>query len=247
MEDMAEKEMTDALVSNSFAATTGIREVGGREVSNRAVKNREVGNRVAPSQTLLLIDNLGALLHALEDERDYRRIDKLTRLYLDGPSWGIATVAVAESLTAVPRRFFSAATMQLLFRVSDSSPYGPANIDASRLGFGRAFLIGGGSVAGGASADAGGMTRGGIAGRGGATGPVEVQAAVVPDPQNAISEIKAKSSLRQPQTTVIPDPPKAISEIAQDPAELATQSHASPKPQQSFLQESHQPSPPRQP
>ena len=227
VEDRAEREVTDALVSNSFAATTSNREVGGREVGNRAVKNREVGNRAAPPQTLLLIDNLGALLHALEDERDYRRIEKLTRLYLDGPSWGITTVSVAESLAAVPRKFFSAATTQLLFRVSDSSPYGPANIDASRLSFGRAFLIGGGSVglgsASGASAATGGMTRGGIAGRGGATGPVEVQAAVVSDL------------------------PKAISDIAQDPAELATQSHASPKPQQSPSQESQQPSPQKQP
>ena len=223
VEDRAEKEVADALMSNSFAATTSNREVGGREVGNRAVKNREVGNRAAPPQTLLLIDNLGALLHALEDERDYRRIEKLTRLYLDGPSWGITTVSVAESLAAVPRKFFSAATMQLLFRVSDSSPYGPANIDASRLGFGRAFLIGGGSVglgsAGGASAATGGMTRGGIANRAGVTGPVEVQAAVVPDSQ------------------------KAISDITQDPAELAIQSHASPKPQQSFPQESSQFSP----
>ena len=223
VEDRAEKEVADALMSNSFAATTSNREVGGREVGNRAVKNREVGNRAAPPQTLLLIDNLGALLHALEDERDYRRIDKLTRLYLDGPPWGITTVSVAESLAAVPRKFFSAATMQLLFRVSDSSPYGPANIDASRLSFGRAFIIGGGSVglgnAGGALAATGGITRGGIAGRGGATGPVEVQAAVVSDL------------------------PKAISDITQDPAELATQSHASPKPQQSFPQESSQFSP----
>ena len=213
VEDRAEREVTDALVSNSFAATTSNREVGGREV----------GNRAAPPQILLLIDNLGALLHALEDERDYRRIEKLTRLYLDGPSWGIAIAAVAESLAAVPRKFFSAATMQLLFRVSDSSPYGPANIDASRLSFGRAFIIGGGSVglgnAGGALAATGGITRGGIAGRGGATGPVEVQAAVVSDL------------------------PKAISDITQDPAELAIQSHASPKPQQSFPQESSQFSP----
>ena len=227
VEDRAEKEVADALMSNSFAATTSNREVGGREVGNRAVKNREVGNRAAPPQTLLLIDNLGALLHALEDERDYRRIDKLTRLYLDGPPWGITTVSVAESLAAVPRKFFSAATMQLLFRVSDSSPYGPANIDASRLSFGRAFIIGGGSVglgnAGGALAATGGITRGGIAGRAGATGPVEVQAAV------------------------IPDLPKAISDIAKDPAELATQSHASPKPQQSSSQESQQPSPQKQP
>ena len=216
-ENGAEKEVADALMSNSFAATTSNREVGGREV----------GNRAAPPQTLLLIDNLGALLHALEDERDYRRIEKLTRLYLDGSSWGITTVAVAESLAAVPRKFFSAATMQLLFRVSDSSPYGPANIDASRLGFGRAFLIGGGSVglgsAGGASAATGGMTRGGIAGRGGTAGVVEVQAAVVSDL------------------------PKAISDIAKDPAELATQSHASPKPQQSSSKESQQPSPQKQP
>ena len=212
-ENGAEKEVADALMSNSFDTTTGSREVG----------NRAAGNRDAPPQTLLLIDNLGALLHALEDERDYRRIEKLTRLYLDGPSWGITTVTVAESLAAVPRKFFSAATMQLLFRVSDSSPYGPANIDASRLGFGRAFLIGGGSVglgsAGGASAATGGMTRGGIANRAGVTGPVEVQAAVVPDSQ------------------------KAISDITQDPAELAIQSHASPKPQQSFPQESSQFSP----
>ena len=156
-------------------------------------------NRDAPLQILLLIDNLGALLHALEDERDYRRIEKLARLYLDGPSWGITTVAVAESLAAVPRKFFSAATMQLLFRVSDSSSYGLANIDASRLGFGRAFLIGGGSVAGGASATAGAMATGGIAGRGGTAGAVEVQAALVPDLS------------------------KAISDIAQDPVELATQ------------------------
>ena len=204
------------------------------ELAERQTRGKKVG-----SQILLLIDNLGALLHALEDERDYRRIEKLTRLYLDGPSWGITTVAVAESLAAVPRKFFSAATMQLLFRVSDSSPYGPANIDASRLGFGRAFLIGGGSVAGGALAAAGGMTRGGIAGRGGATGPVEVQAAVISDLS------------------------KAISDIAIDPAEIATQLHASPKPQQSSpqelrqfspqqsqqssSQESHQSSPPRQP
>ena len=197
------------------------------ELAERQSQGKKVG-----SQTLLLMDNLGALLHALEDERDYRRIDKLTRLYLDGPSWGITAVAVAESLAAVPRRFFSAATMQLLFRVSDSSPYGPANIDASRLGFGRAFLIGGGSVglgsASGASAATGGMTSGrmpstGMAGRASTAGPVEVQAAVVPDPQ------------------------KAISDIAKDPAELATQSHASPKPQQSSSQESHQFSPPRQP
>ena len=159
-----------------------------QELAERQTKGRRVG-----SEALLLMDNLGALLHALEDERDYRRIDKLTRLYLDGPSWGIATVSVAESLSAVPRRFFSAATMQLLFRVSDSSPYGPANIDASRLGFGRAFLIGGGSVglgsAGGALAAKGGMTSGGMAGRASTAGPVEVQAAVVPDPQKTISEI----------------------------------------------------------
>lgn len=154
------------------------------ELSERQGRGRGVG-----PQILLLIDNLGALLHALEDERDYRRIEKLTRLYLDGPSWGITTVSVAESLAAVPRKFFSAATMQLLFRVSDSSPYGPANIDASRLGFGRAFLIGGGAVAGGASAAAGGITRGAIANRAGATGPVEVQAAVVSDLSKAISDI----------------------------------------------------------
>ena len=188
------------------------------ELAKRQTKGKRVG-----SEALLLIDNLGALLHALEDERDYRRIEKLTRLYLDGPSWGITTVSVAESLAAVPRKFFSAATMQLLFRVSDSSPYGPANIDASRLGFGRAFIIGGGSVglgnASGALAATGGMTRGGIANRAGVTGPVEVQAAVVPDSQ------------------------KAISDITQDPAELAIQSHASPKPQQSFPQESSQFSP----
>ena len=154
------------------------------ELAERQGRGRGVG-----PQILLLIDNLGALLHALEDERDYRRIEKLTRLYLDGPSWGIAAAAVAESLAAVPRKFFSAATMQLLFRVSDSAPYGPANIDASRLGFGRAFLIGGGTVAGGASAALGGMTRGGIAGRGGSTGPVEVQAAVVSDLPKVISDI----------------------------------------------------------
>ena len=198
-EDEADKQTADALMSNSFTATTsnreaGNREVGDREVGNRAVKNREAENRTAPPQILLLIDNLGALLHALEDERDYRCIEKLARLYLDGPSWGITTVAVAESLAAVPRKFFSAATMQLLFRVSDSSPYGPANIDASRLGFGRAFLIGGGSVAGGALAAAGGMTRGGIAGRGGATGPVEVQVAVVSDLSKAISDIAQYSA-----------------------------------------------------
>ena len=185
VEDMAEREVADALVSNSFTAITRNREVG----------DRAIRNKTAPPQILLLIDNLGALLHALEDERDYRRIDKLTRLYLDGPSWRITTVAVAESLTAVPRKFFSAATMQLLFRVSDSSPYGLANIDASKLGFGRAFLIGGGAVGGGASA-AGGMAGGGMGGRGG-TGTVEVQAAVV-------------SNL-----------PKAIWDIARDPAELA--------------------------
>lgn len=184
---------------------------------------RRQTNRDAPLQILLLIDNLGALLHALEDERDYRRIEKLARLYLDGPSWGITTVAVAESLAAVPRKFFSAATMQLLFRVSESSPFGLANIDASRLGFGRAFLIGGGSVADGASAAAGGMTRGGIAGRVGTAGAVEVQAAVVPDL------------------------PKAISDIAEDLIELATQPYSSPKPQQLSPQESRQISPPRQP
>ena len=200
----------------------GPAEVGQRTellefIFEELAKRQRRGRGVGP-QILLLIDNLGALLHALEDERDYRRIEKLTRLYLDGPSWGIATAAVAESLAAVPRKFFSAATMQLLFRVSDSSPYGPANIDTSRLGFGRAFLIGGGAVAAGASAALGGITRGGIAGRGGATGPVEVQAAVVSDL------------------------PKVISDIAIDPAELATQSHSSPKPQQS-----HQFSPPRQP
>ena len=217
-----EKQTADALVSNSFAATTSNREVGGREVGNRAVKNREAENKSAPPQTLLLIDNLGALLHALEDERDYRRIEKLTRLYLDGPSWGITTVTVAESLAAVPRKFFSAATMQLLFRVSDSSPYGPANIDASRLGFGRAFLIGGGAAVGGALVATGGVASGGMGGRGGTAGPVEVQAAVVPNPQKAISEIKAKPSLRQPQTAGIPDPQKAISDITQDLAELAT-------------------------
>lgn len=249
-EDEAEKQTTDAMMSDGFVATTGNREVGNRAVKNREARNKseqwsaegmdeEVKNKSAPPQILLLIDNLGALLHALEDERDYRCIEKLTRLYLDGPSWGITTVAVAESLAAVPRKFFSAATMQLLFRVSDSSPYGPANIDASRLGFGRAFLIGGGSVSGGALAAAGGMTRGGIAGRGGATGPVEVQVAVVSDLS------------------------KAISDIAIDPAEIATQLHASPKPQQSSpqelrqfspqqsqqssSQESHQSSPPRQP
>ena len=157
MEDKAEREVADALVCNSFAAATN---------------KGEVGNRAASPQILLLIDNLGALLHALEDERDYRRIEKLTRLYLDGPSWGITTVAVAESLAAVPRKFFSAATMQLLFRVSDSSPFGLANIDASRLGFGRAFLIGGSAV-----------------GIGNAAGAVEVQAAVVPDLPKAVSDI----------------------------------------------------------
>ena len=156
-------------------------------------------NRDAPLQILLLIDNLGALLHALEDERDYRRIEKLARLYLDGPSWGITTVAVAESLAAVPRKFFSAATMQLLFRVSDSSSYGLANIDASRLGFGRAFLIGGGSVTGGAPTAAGGMTGGGIAGRGGTAGAVEVQAAVVLDLPKAISDIAQDLAEKPPQ------------------------------------------------
>ena len=184
---------------------------------------RRQRNRAAPPQILLLIDNLGALLHALEDERDYRRIDKLARLYLDGPSWGITTVAVAESLAAVPRKFFSAATMQLLFRVSESSPFGLANIDASRLGFGRAFLIGGGSVTGGALTAAGAMTTGSIAGRGGTAGAVEVQAAMVPDL------------------------PRAISDIVQDLAELATQPYSSPKPQHLSPQESRQISSPRQP
>ena len=140
------------------------------------------------SLLLLLIDNLGALLHALEDERDYRRIDKLTRLYLDGPSWGITTVAVAESLSAVPRKFYSAATMQLLFRVSDSSLYGTAGVDASGLGFGRALVIGGGVTSGGALT--GGVTSfGGTTNRGGATGIVEVQTAVVPDIQKTIADI----------------------------------------------------------
>ena len=209
-------------------------------------KRQRRGRGVGP-QILLLIDNLGALLHALEDERDYRRIEKLTRLYLDGPSWGIATAAVAESLAAVPRKFFSAATMQLLFRVSDSAPYGPANIDASRLGFGRAFLIGGGAVAGGASAAAGGMTRGGIAGRGGTTGPVEVQAAVVSDLPKAISDIAQNPAELATAARDGYAPKLPTSDIAIDPAELATQSHASPKPQQPSPQQSHQFSPPRQP
>ena len=253
-EDEGEKQTTDATMSKGFVATTGNREVGNRAVKNREAGNKseqwsaegmneQVKNKSAPPQTLLLIDNLGALLHALEDERDYRRIEKLTRLYLDGPSWGIATAAVAESLAAVPRKFFSAATMQLLFRVSDSSPYGPANIDASRLGFGRAFLIGGGAVAGGASAAAGGMTRGGIAGRGGTTGPVEVQAAVVSDLPKAISDIarnpaELATAARDGYASKLP-----TSDVAPDPAELATQSHASPKPQQSSPQESRQFSP----
>ena len=190
VEDRAEKEVADALMSNSFAATTSNREVGGREV----------GNRAAPPQTLLLIDNLGALLHALEDERDYRRIDKLTRLYLDGPSWGITTVAVAESLAAVPRKFFSAATMQLLFRVSDSSPYGPANIDASRLGFGRALVA------------TGGMTSGGMSGRAGTAGVVEVQAAVVSDLPKAISDIAQNSAELATQSHASPKPHQSSSQ-----------------------------------
>lgn len=172
-EDKAKREAADALMRHSFDTTTNSREVGSREVGDR-----EAGNRAAPPQILLLMDNLGALLHALEDERDYRRIEKLARLYLDGPSWGITTVAVAESLAAVPRKFFSAATMQLLFRVSDSAPYGLASIDASRLGFGRAFLIGGGSVG-----------IGNALGSVSVAGAVEVQAAVVPNLPKAISDI----------------------------------------------------------
>ena len=144
-------------------------------------KRQSEGTAATRPLILLLMDNLGALLHALEDERDYQRIDKLIRLYLDGPSWGITTAAVAESLSAVPRKFFSAATMQLLFRVSDSSPYGPAGIDASRLGFGRAFLIGGAS--GGAS------SFGGTAGRGSTAGIVEVQTAFVSDMQKAVADL----------------------------------------------------------
>ena len=208
------------------------------ELTERQGRGRGVGQQI-----LLLIDNLGALLHALEDERDYRCIEKLTRLYLDGPSWGIATAAVAESLAAVPRKFFSAATMQLLFRVSDSAPYGPANIDASRLGFGRAFLIGGGAVAGGASAAAGGMTRGGIAGRGGTTGPVEVQAAVVSDLPKAISDIARNHAELATAARDGYAPKLPTSDVAPDPAELATQSHSSPKPRQSSPQELRQFSP----
>ena len=135
--------------------------------------------------TILLIDNLGALLHALEDERDYRRIEKLTRLYLDGPSWGITTVIVAESLAAVPRKFFSAATMRLLFRVSDSSPYGAADTDTSKFGFGRALMTGG--VAGGISGGISAGISGGMASRGNTV--VEVQTAVVSDFQKAIANI----------------------------------------------------------
>ena len=145
-------------------------------------KRQSEGTAATRPLILLLMDNLGGLLHALEDERDYQRIDKLTRLYLDGPSWGITTVAVAESLSAVPRKFFSAATMQLLFRVSDSSPYGPAGIDASRLTFGRAFLIGGAS-GGGAS------SFGGTAVRGSTAGIVEVQTAFVSDMQKAVADL----------------------------------------------------------
>ena len=135
--------------------------------------------------TILLIDNLGALLHALEDERDYRRIEKLTRLYLDGPSWGITTVIVAESLAAVPRKFFSAATMRLLFRVSDSSPYGAADTDTSKFGFGRALMTGG--VATGISGGISAGISGGMASRGNTV--VEVQTAVVSDFQKAIADI----------------------------------------------------------
>ena len=96
---------------------------------------------------------------------------------------------VAESLAAVPRKFFSAATMRLLFRVSDSSPYGATDTDTSKFGFGRALMTGGvtGGISGGTPGGTSAGISGGMASRGNTV--VEVQTAVVSDFQKAIANI----------------------------------------------------------
>ncbi len=98
---------------------------------------------------VLLIDNLGALWHFLEAERQFQRLEKLIRLAIDGTSWEMSILATAESLAAVSRRMLSSASQQLLFQMPNELDYSLAGVNpgrkagvnpAGKLIPGRAFL-----------------------------------------------------------------------------------------------------------
>lgn len=84
---------------------------------------RQTGHMQQLPKLVLLIDNLGAVLHFLEETREFQRMEKFIRLLIDGPTCDISTLATAESPSAVPRRMLSGAGEQLLFQMSDSSAH----------------------------------------------------------------------------------------------------------------------------
>ena len=113
-------------------------ELGDRQGAPAQLGDRQgaPAGRTTP-QLVLLLDNLGAALHWLEESRDFTRLEKLIRLVVDGPAWQITTLMAAESLAAVPRRMLASANQQLLFYEPDELAMGSVG---QPLVPGRAFL-----------------------------------------------------------------------------------------------------------
>ena len=73
--------------------------------------------------SVIVIDNLGALLQALESGGDYGFISALGRLWSDGPARGIAFAVSADRPAAVPRDLAAATATHVMLALNDPFDY----------------------------------------------------------------------------------------------------------------------------
>jgi S-DNA-T family DNA segregation ATPase FtsK/SpoIIIE len=95
----------------------------------RELDTRKAGG--AQTATLVLIDNLGALLADFDkDVTGMSLMDDLARVYADGPAVGIRFAATADRAGAAPGAWAALTQQKLLLRLADPNEYG--NFDVPR-------------------------------------------------------------------------------------------------------------------
>jgi S-DNA-T family DNA segregation ATPase FtsK/SpoIIIE len=98
------------------------------------------------TRTLVVIDNLGALLADFDsDAAGMSILDDLARVYADGPAVGIHVAATADRAGAVPPSWSALTQQKLLMRLADHNEYGTFDVHRKAVpGYvpGRALIAG---------------------------------------------------------------------------------------------------------
>jgi S-DNA-T family DNA segregation ATPase FtsK/SpoIIIE len=85
---------------------------------------RAAGTRSTEARIVVLIDDVGALRHQLDDRPDRDDVwDDVVRIVRDGPAFGICTVVTAKRELLMPLAFTSHAASQLVMRLGDPAGY----------------------------------------------------------------------------------------------------------------------------